>query len=39
MGEELVYDGYGLVFEDRFEGNALNREHWNVRVYQKNNER
>ena len=34
MGEELVYDGYGLVFEDRFEGNALNREHWNVELHE-----
>lgn len=33
MSEWLSYEGYALVFEDRFEGDALDRSKWNVELH------
>lgn len=33
MNELLSYEGYALVFEDRFEGDALDRSKWNVELH------
>lgn len=32
-GSDLSYDGYHLVWEDEFEGDALNRKDWNVETH------
>lgn len=34
MGEMLSYEGYTLVFEDHFEGTALDRSRWNVELHE-----
>jgi len=34
MGEKLSYEGYTLVFEDHFDGAALDRDHWNVELHE-----
>lgn len=30
----LSYEGYYLVFEDRFDGTELDRSHWNVELHE-----
>ncbi len=32
--DRLSYEGYRLVFEDRFEGETLNRDNWNVELHE-----
>lgn len=32
--DRLSYEGYSLVFEDCFEGERLNRNHWNVELHE-----
>lgn len=34
MNDILSYEGYGLVFEDRFDGLALDRSRWNVELHE-----
>lgn len=34
MGDMLSYSGYNLVFEDHFDGPALDRSRWNVELHQ-----
>lgn len=34
MDKTLSYEGYVLVFEDRFDGPALDRSHWNVELHE-----
>lgn len=34
MGNDLSYDGYNLVWEDNFDGEALNRDDWNVELHE-----
>ena len=33
MNDTLSYEGYHLVFEDRFDGDALDRSRWNVELH------
>ena len=34
MNDILSYEGYGLVFEDSFDGPALDRSRWNVELHE-----
>lgn len=34
MSRTLNYEGYALVFEDHFDGPALDRAHWNVELHE-----
>ena len=34
MCERLCFDGYSLVFEDRFSGDKLDRDHWGVELHE-----
>lgn len=34
MEDLLSYEGYYLVFEDRFDGTELDRSHWNVELHE-----
>lgn len=34
MEDLLSYEGYHLVFEDRFDGTELDRSHWNVELHE-----
>ena len=34
MNDTISYDGYTLVFEDRFDGHCLNRDDWNVELHE-----
>ena len=34
MSETLSHEGYALVFEDHFDGAALDRRHWNVELHE-----